>query len=287
MLAFMFVLVTCKCMNGITKKHQPLLKDDSGQKQNDPNTNKDILYEETPAPSSEEQKTFDTELMTLLRDQPMSEKKKLVQMILEPEIEKKRRIIEELIVDSGNQFFIKNIRCINKFVKYGSNQLVKLMLSVVEDDREIIKILANMIGNMEEKISQELSSSEDDLYRAMSFFSRVHREMEAAKAVEIEMFERLRARFAHPAFKSYLGPIGTFGLGIGQTGFGASLQLDQLGMRASPDLQGPGVAAYGGAVKGLDYIRRPGSVKLQNSRQLLSLSPYPYPMMYRYHNLKV
>ena len=93
-----------------------------------------------------------TGLIDLIRNQPKQEKKDFLEMILRPELDNKQRIIETMVQQSGNQFLIKNIRCLKRLYKYGTNQLlgmgVEILFSDVAQDRKRLKLLNNVLQNL-------------------------------------------------------------------------------------------------------------------------------------------
>ena len=93
-----------------------------------------------------------TGLIDLIRNQPKQEKKEFLEMILRPELDNKQRIIETMVQESGNQFLIKNIRCLKRLYKYGTNQLlgmgVEILFSDVAQDKKRLKLLTNVLENL-------------------------------------------------------------------------------------------------------------------------------------------
>ena len=57
-----------------------------------------------------------------------------------------------MIQESGNPFLIKNIRCLKRLYKYGTNQLlgmgVDILFSDVTQDRNNLKMLSNVLENL-------------------------------------------------------------------------------------------------------------------------------------------
>ena len=91
-------------------------------------------------------------LIDLIRNKPKQEKKVFLEMILRPELDNKQRFIETMVQASGNQFLIKNIRCLKRLYKYGTNQLlgmgVEILFSDVAQDRKHLKMLTNVLENL-------------------------------------------------------------------------------------------------------------------------------------------
>ena len=115
------------------------------------NSNKDI-YSDTDLVVQGKSKDDVDGLIASIRNQPKQDKKDFLELILRPELDKKQRIIETLIQESGNPFLIKNIRCLKRLYKYATNQLlgmgVDILLSDVTQDRNNLKMLTNMLENL-------------------------------------------------------------------------------------------------------------------------------------------
>ena len=115
------------------------------------NSNKDI-YSDTDLVVQGKSKDDVDGLIASIRNQPKQDKKDFLELILRPELDKKQRIIETLVQESGNPFLIKNIRCPKRLYKYGTNQLlgmgVDILFSDVTQDRNNLKMLTNVLENL-------------------------------------------------------------------------------------------------------------------------------------------
>ena len=157
------------------------------------NSNKDIYSDSDLVVKGKSQDDVDG-LIASIRNQPMQDKKDFLELILRPEIDKKQRIIETLIQESGNPFLIKNIRCLKRLYKYGTNQLlglgVDILFSDVTQDRNNLKMLTNVLENLTKNVNKNGPTA------------RIKPEdIDQEEEAEIEIMENLtnmnRARFSN------------------------------------------------------------------------------------------
>ena len=146
-----------------------------------------------------------------VRNQPKSEKVNFIEMILRPELETKERIIETLVQESGNQFLMKNIRCLKRLYKYGTNQLLRLGVSVIFSDlTRDVENLNKMTKLIEKMVNVTEKEERDNVHRELR--TSPHDEQRENIGAEIKMMENLaslqRSRLTSTNFMSYLAGTG-------------------------------------------------------------------------------